>query len=69
MFEVITFIAGIISSLKKFPLFFSIEIYRLLFKKTGTDRKVLIIYKIYNQFVAGKKPIKSVIWHFGCGVD
>jgi hypothetical protein len=56
MFEMITFIAGIISSLKKFPLFFSIEIYRLLFKKTGMDRKVLIIYKIYNQFVTGKNP-------------
>ena len=58
-----------LTTFKKIFPFFSIEIYRFLFKKTGTDRKVIITDKIYNQFVAGNKPLKSVIWHFGCGVD
>jgi hypothetical protein len=39
---------------------FSIEIYRFLCKKTGTDRKVIIIDNINNQFVAENKPAKRV---------
>jgi hypothetical protein len=43
-----------------FSPLFSIEIYRFLCKKTGTDRKVIIIDNIYNQFVAGNKPAKRI---------
>jgi hypothetical protein len=50
-----------------FSPLFSIEIYRFLFKKTGTDRKVIIIDNIYNQFEAGNKPAKRGIWYFGSG--